>query len=350
MAKVLILGAGVMGSAIAVPAADNGHHVRLVGTHLDEDIVAALKRDRAAHPRLNAPLPDSIQPLSIAELQPEHFDDSDLVIIGVSSPGIGWACDRLGEMMREPRPIALVTKGLAPQGNAVPLTYLESVPEALRRRGLAVTSIAGIGGPCIARELALRFPSAVVYTAAGAADADGLRRTLETTFYRVEVSEDMVGVEACAALKNFFAIGVSTVMSLHRLAPSDDAAKNPLAALFSQAVTEMARLSEWLGGRRETAYGLAGAGDLHVTVGGGRNSKLGLQLGTGLTVAQALDGPLRGETVEGVDTGRCLAPAFTDATNSGRLDGAAFPLTHALLAALTGDRPFTFDFAQLGRH
>ena len=104
MARVLILGAGVMGSAIAVPALDNGHQVTLVGTHLDGRIIEALRKDRNGHPKLNAPLPPSVQPLEIDALSEAHLRDADFVIVGVSSPGIDWATDKLKRFLTAPAP------------------------------------------------------------------------------------------------------------------------------------------------------------------------------------------------------------------------------------------------------
>jgi glycerol-3-phosphate dehydrogenase (NAD(P)+) len=95
--------------------------------------------------------------------------------------------------------------------------------------------------------------------------------------------------------------------------------------------------------------GLAGVGDLYVTVGGGRNGKLGACLGRGLRVTDALSGPLKGETVEGVDTGRSLAGAFQAAVGKGALAAAAFPLASSLISAITNDTLFAFDFESLGR-
>lgn len=350
MPRILILGAGVMGSAIAVPAADNAHDVTLVGTHLDGDIIAALKADRGRHPRLGAPLPPGIEPLDIGELHAGHFETADLIILGVSSAGMPWAVEHLLRYMGAPKPIALVTKGLVGGGTERPRTYVESLPEALRRGGLSASPIIGIGGPCIARELAERRPTAVVYASDGDEPLRRIARWMRTSTYRVSTSADHIGVEACAALKNFYAIGVSAMWALHANphCPERPYAINPAAAVFTQAVKEMGRLVEWMGGQKETAVDLAGLGDLHVTVNGGRNSRLGLSLGQGMSVSEALSGPLNGETVEGVDTGRCLSRAFQAALGDGVFDASAFPLTQSLIGALVENAPFAFDFACLG--
>ncbi len=81
----MIHSAGVMGSAIAMPAADNGHHVRLVGTPLDAGIVAALKRPGGVHPKLDAPLPATVEPLAVEKLEPAHLRAADAIVVGVSS-------------------------------------------------------------------------------------------------------------------------------------------------------------------------------------------------------------------------------------------------------------------------
>ena len=98
MARVVILGAGMMGSALAVPLVDRGHDVRLVGTHLDEDIVAHLKRDRA-HPKLKLGLPREITPFAVAELA-EAAKDADAIALGVSSAGLAWATERIAPLVR----------------------------------------------------------------------------------------------------------------------------------------------------------------------------------------------------------------------------------------------------------
>ena len=376
MARIVILGAGVMGSALAVPAAASADNaVTLVGSPLDDDAVEAV-RARGHHPGLDAPLPDAIETLADGALDDGALRAADVVVIGVSSPGVGWARSRLERAGARPAALALVTKGLvASGGDDPPLTYADALPAALCS---APDGLVGIGGPCIARELALGFPTRVTFASRHRPSAEGLRNLLRTDAYRPAVGEDIVGVEACAALKNFLCIGISAMFSAHPL--GDSHAKNPLAALFNQGVQELASLAAWLrdasdahrvaggvgggpgsgagGGGTDgdarspdavpPAFDLAGAGDLHVTVGGGRNSRLGRLLGEGATIREALDGPMRGVTAEGVDTGRALSRGFRAACASGALDAARLPLTRAILDCVDDpERPFAFDFREL---
>ena len=264
---------------------------------------------------------------------------------GVSSPGIDWAAGRLRDAQAEPDLLALVTKGLVAWDGKV-RTYAHALPDAL---GRAVPRLVGIGGPCIARELAMGYPTRVSFAATEMAAAAKLRGLLQTSTYRIQVTSDLVGVEACAALKNFLCIGVSAMFAAYAL--DDGHAKNPVAALFNQAVLELAQLSDWIRGEPADAPGaafdLAGMGDLHVTVGGGRNSRLGRLLGEGQSLQTIQDGPMRGVTVEGVDTGRQLGPALHDACDAGVLDRRQLPLCLAILACIEHDARFTLDFKDL---
>src|SRR3954470_13554376 len=98
MSTLAILGAGVMGSALAMPLADNGHDVRLVGTHLDEAIVDEL-RATGVHPGLGRALPSSVRPYRLEEVE-SAFDGAEIVLSGVNSVGVEWAGEQLARLLR----------------------------------------------------------------------------------------------------------------------------------------------------------------------------------------------------------------------------------------------------------
>ncbi|MDQ6437477.1 glycerol-3-phosphate dehydrogenase [Mesorhizobium sp. LHD-90] len=344
MATILILGAGVMGSALSVPGADNGHDVLLAGTPLDDEAVRRMKKPGGVHPKLDHPLPDRVTPLAGDELTAAHVEAADIIVVGVSSPGIPWAVGRLNALTTRERPVAFVTKGLDRAGASLS-TLAESLPMQLP----GMKTFLGIGGPCIARELANRNPTASVYASAdGQSAAKAFAVLMATDYYRLSTTDDVTGVEACAALKNFFAIGVAAMQTRYPdAARADGQSKNPTAAAFTQAALEMARLCERFGGRRDTAFDLAGIGDLHVTVGGGRNSKLGHGLGLGRTVSDMMTKELAGETVEGIDTARMLSAWLEPAPGLDPLERTRFPLAMAIMDAVLQDKPFVFDFQNL---
>jgi glycerol-3-phosphate dehydrogenase (NAD(P)+) len=340
MSTILILGAGVMGSTLAVPAADNAHQVMLAGTPLDAEAISRLKQPVGVHPKLDEPLPSSVAILADEEVTPAHAEAADLIVVGVSSPGIPWAVNRLNELMRRNKPVAFVTKGLVRRGGGI-ATYAETLPDQVAH----MDAFIGIGGPCIARELANRYPTTSVYASRDRKAAALAASLMRSPYYRLAISDDVSGVEACAALKNFFAIGVSAMQTRYPdKTRADGQAKNPTAAAFTHATREMADLCEHIGGRRETAFDFAGIGDLHVTVGGGRNSRLGHFLGAGRVVSDVMAKELAGETVEGIDTARVLATLFDRVSSSPALRHERFPLTLAILRALLSDTPLAFDF------
>src|SRR3954451_13474576 len=115
MAIVVILGSGVMGSALAVPLADNGHDVRLVGTHLDGAITNAI-RSTGVHPGLDRELPAAVRAYQLEELE-GAFEDAEIVLSAVSSAGVGWAGERLAALLRPGQLVIAIAKGVVAREN-----------------------------------------------------------------------------------------------------------------------------------------------------------------------------------------------------------------------------------------
>ena len=340
MSSVTILGAGVMGSAMCLPACDRGADVRLVGTHLDRDIIGSVKASRH-HPKLNVTLPAAVKAFHHEEFATALGSDTGLIVLGVSSAGIGWAIDRLCETLTAPVPVVMITKGLHPEQASLTALPDHVAIEVKRRKGFDL-SIAAIGGPCIAGELAVRRHTGTVIASHDAAFAQRLCAMLETDYYHPRASTDVIGVEVCAAFKNFFAIAVGWAAgSLEKLPATGNRAFNHNAAaiIFGQAITELMQLTRALGGSEDSVWGMPGAGDLYVTSQAGRNSRLGNNLGRGLTYQQTRDGPMQGDTIEGAELGVAVAGALAAMMQSGKLDKARLPLTRALLRTLTNDTP-----------
>jgi glycerol-3-phosphate dehydrogenase (NAD(P)+) len=344
MTRILVLGSGVMGTAITRPMADRGFEVTLVGTHLDRDLVAAMQATRA-HPRLGAGIPDRVTLVDDRAMAEAFAIPHDLVVVGVSTPGIDWAADRLAEHLGFDAPVVLLTKGIDDEADGIGI-----LPDRLARRlaaaGRPARAIGGIGGPCIAGELAVGRPTASAIAFAEAGLAGRWAGLLTTDTYQLRPSDDLVGLEVCAALKNFYAIGVGTAAGTLERQPAENGAamNNPTASLFTQALAELEILVRAAGGRAETVWGLPGTGDLHVTCQAGRNSRLGRLMGSGLSYRSAMTGPLAGETVEGTLVGAALVPALEALERRGLVDPADLPLTRAIVAAVTTDAPLAADW------
>ena len=343
MARITIIGAGVMGTSIAVPALDNGNTVTLVGSPLDDAIIETMQGGDA-HPKLDRPLAGEVTYRRQDELTTDHLQASDIVLLGVSSAGIPWILDYLLGFGVPISKLMMITKGLDVTEDGGVRTLPPRVAETLAPLG--PMAVIGVGGPCIARELSNRAQTAVVFGYTDRSAAVFCQKAFGTDYYHIRPTADLTGVEANAPLKNFMAIGVAATWSRYPDPIKDNTRQmNPTAAVFEQAVHELALLTQWLGGNPMTALRLAGAGDLFVTVNAGRNSRLGLRLGAGDSVCEALEGPLKGETVEGVDTGRALGPGLYKAWQKDPVLAAEMPLTRALLNAILHDQPFNFDMS-----
>ncbi len=348
MAIVTVLGAGMMGTALCYPISDAGNTVRLVGTHLDEAWVDAMKRERV-HPKLGVPLPERVTPFSLAELE-SALDGVDIVAVGVSSAGVRWAAQTLGPLLRASTPVIAVTKGLEESSPGVlrilPEVFRDALPDRLQHS----IAPAAIGGPCIAGELARRIPTAVVFTGRDRPTLERLAAAFSTPYYHVRVSTDPVGVEVCAALKNAYAMAVGIGAGVHEragLPPGPVAHHNYESAIFAQACIEMTRLVRALGGDSDQVANLAGAGDMLVTCSGGRSSRLGKLLGSGLTFQQARD-RMPGDTLESADVVRVVGGALHAMAARGALQPHAMPLMRHLheviVQGATVDMPFQAFF------
>ena len=134
MEKILILGAGAMGSAFAFPCADNGHQVSLIGTHLENEFINAINKKKKLHPSLNCNLPTNVEVERFEKFNDIVKNNVDLIVIAVNSKGIDWVADTLGKKIRDETPILLLTKGLSLINNKYK-TLAEKLDELLLKNG-----------------------------------------------------------------------------------------------------------------------------------------------------------------------------------------------------------------------
>ena len=88
MKKVVIIGAGAMGSAFAVPLIENKNNVTIVGTHLENELIDSIISNNQIHPTLKTKLPKEIKFGRFEKLQTILEKDLDIIVCGVSSVGI----------------------------------------------------------------------------------------------------------------------------------------------------------------------------------------------------------------------------------------------------------------------
>ena len=206
MTTVAVLGSGIMGSALAIPLADNGHEVRLVGTHLDREIIDSVKASRI-HPGLGLEMPGTVSAHQLEDAA-EAFDGAEIILSGVNSFGVHWAGEQLASLLEPGRLLIAIAKGMEAddEGNLriLPEVLAEPLPEETR----AQVACSAIIGPSIAGEVAVRRDTCVVFAGPDQVALDRLAKTFRTGSYHVWTTTDLLGAEICAAMKNCYALSV----------------------------------------------------------------------------------------------------------------------------------------------
>ena len=250
MARIVVLGAGLAGSAFCVPLADQGHEVSLVGTPVDRQVIEALAQG-GFHPRLGVRLPPSVTPLPHERLAEALRGDVALVVIAVSTAGVPWAAEQLaaalaGSRAADPpgdqgaRGRGRRDPGAADAGRG---RAAGAAPRAFRRRRHR-RPVPGPRAGGAARDRGGDRPPR-------SGGPPGLIDLVSAPYYHVRPSTDVVGVEACAALKNLVVMAVGAVMGqLEVVGEAANGARmhNAAAAVFSQALGELEHLVHALGG------------------------------------------------------------------------------------------------------
>jgi glycerol-3-phosphate dehydrogenase (NAD(P)+) len=311
--QITILGAGGMGTAVAVLLARSGHRVRVWAR--DPDFIARVRQDREnARYLAGIPLPESIQWTSDPA---EGCRGASLLIAAIPSEYLRGTLRSISDAIPPGIPAVSVVKGIEQQTFARPSQIIR---DELGKRPIAILS-----GPSHAEEIARGLPTSVVVAGEDSTLNVLVRETLNTDRFRVYSNPDAIGVELGGALKNV--IGVASGIC-DGLGFGD----NAKAGLLTRGLAEMSRFGSALGARPATFLGLAGVGDLITTCFSpfGRNRALGERIGRGETLAQ-----IQGSTpkvAEGVPTCRSVDAMALDR-------GIEMPITSALRHILFDGKP-----------
>ena len=288
MAKIVILGAGSMGTAFSYPCSDNNHDVTIIGSHLEDDFIDLINSQKK-HPILDCGIAKNVKFLKLKNLSEEINKKVDLIVVAVISKGIEWASLQLCKVLKNNVPILILTKGLSTHNNNYEI-FAHKMQRILREKGIKKTNISAAGGPCLAKGLATKVHTSVVFANTDINVVNEIKKMVSTDYYHISTTDDVIGVEVCAAIKNIFSMGIGSTKDL-----------NAAAGLIQQSIDEMIIFTEKLKGKKETVIGLAGIGDLYVSADGGRNSKMGKYLGQGLTFQEAKKTKMQNVTVEGAE-------------------------------------------------
>ena len=344
MAKIVIIGAGAMGSAFALPCLDNNHDTNIVGTHLENEFIDKIKSNKNLHPALNVNIPESIKIFKFDNFNELFKSNVDLIVLGISSKGIEWVSDQLNTIAKNKKlpNILMLTKGLSIHENKYEL-LVDKLKRLLKSKGIINVNISAVGGPCLASGLANRIHSSVVIANEDIKIASKISKMLNTNYYHTTSSEDLIGVEVSAAIKNIFSMAVGAAKGLCSNNTSDEIREknylNTASALIKQSIYEMEIFVEHLKGKKETVKGLAGLGDLYVSSGGGRNAKMGSYIGEGFTFSEAKKTKMQKVTIEGAD----LAVEIAKKVNED-FDEKKLPLMLAMINAISNDKKLELNW------
>lgn len=182
-----------------------------------------------------------------------------------------------------------------------------------------------VSGPNLAREIAIKQPTATVVAGTDVQAADMLAAATASNYFRPYTNPDVVGVELCGAFKNVIAAGVGVTAGL-------GFGHNTTATVITRGLAEITRLGVALGANPDTFSGLAGMGDLIATCASplSRNHTLGAHIGRGLTLSEAIE--RTGGTAEGVQSSLSIQELA-------RAHGVDVPICDAVVDMLHHEQP-----------
>ncbi len=265
---IAILGAGSWGTAVAIHLAQAGNRVLLWGH--DPQHLRDLAEERCNKRYLPAaPFPPSLIPNDNLDA---CLTKASQVIIAVPSHAFSTL---LANLQKPAAGIAWLTKGLDPVSHKL-------LSQLVAEKWGESFPIAVISGPSFAREVAQFLPTALTVAGNNPHYLQTMRTILHQDNMRAYLTDDVIGVQLCGAVKNVLAIACGISDGLNYGA-------NAKAALITRGLAEMSRLGIQLGARQETFMGLAGVGDLVLTCTDdqSRNRRFGLLLGQEVSIADA---------------------------------------------------------------
>ncbi|HEY6488453.1 MAG: NAD(P)H-dependent glycerol-3-phosphate dehydrogenase [Terracidiphilus sp.] len=290
MSRVVVLGAGAWGTAIALSLYRRGGHEVTLWSHSEDEA----EQIASAHENVlflpGFPLPERL--VVTADGAPIRL--AEILVSVIPSEFLRPTLARVRPFLHNGQFILSATKGVE---DISFLRMTQVISEILEPAGVLL-SIGALSGPSFAVEVARGQPTAVTVAFSDPQIASLVQQEFSSETLRLYTSTDVIGVELGGALKNTIAIAAG-------IAAGVGLGYNSAAALMTRGIAEITRLAVACGGQRETLAGLSGVGDLVLTCTGSlsRNRTVGEGLGKGRKLAEILES-LGGKVAEGVRTTR----------------------------------------------
>jgi glycerol-3-phosphate dehydrogenase (NAD(P)+) len=265
---IAILGAGSWGTAVAIHLVHVGHRVLLWG-HTPRHITLMTKDRTNTQYLPDISFPETLIPSSDLTT---CIKEADYVIIAVPSHAF---TSLLSQIKTAPKGLTWITKGIDP------LTH-QLLSQLVAHQFGKEFPVAVLSGPSFAKEVAQHLPTALTLAGNNLSYQKSIHQLVHHKNIRVYLSDDLIGVQLCGAVKNVLAIacGISDGLGY---------GANAKAALITRGLAEMNRLGLSLGAKQDTFLGLAGVGDLVLTCtdNQSRNRRFGLLLGQNTAIEEA---------------------------------------------------------------
>ena len=213
MKKILIIGAGAMGSAFSIPCLENKNDVSLIGTFLENDLIKSLKEKNNYHPALDINLPKHLNIERHDQLGKLTQDAVDVIVAGISSIGIEWFAKEISKFYKKKTSIILLTKGLAVENDHL-ITLSEKLENILKKNGHEEINISSVKGPCLASGLAHKMRTSTVIANENIKKAQKIQNLISTEYYKCEITDDVPGVEFSSAIKNIYSMLIGAAEGL----------------------------------------------------------------------------------------------------------------------------------------
>lgn len=282
--KFSIMGGGAWGTTLGQLLTDNGHEVLIY----DIKDMHVEKINHHLHPFFDTTLPQSMRATSNFK---EVIDYSSTYLLSVPTKVVRDVLKKMNTYLSQPSTFINVSKGIEPltSKRVSEIVNEEITPEYFK--GFVVLT-----GPSHAEEVILRKLTLLVTASDDQQLASDMQHIFSNDAYlRVYTSNDLIGCEVGGAVKNAIAVisGACTGLGL---------GENARAAVITRGIVEIVRIVEVMGGKKETAFGLTGVGDLIVTASSenSRNFSAGKKLGQGFSIDQIYKE--QKQTIEGIRT------------------------------------------------
>jgi glycerol-3-phosphate dehydrogenase (NAD(P)+) len=286
--KIAVIGAGSWGTTLANHLARKGLSVNLWVR--EEQVFEQIKNERMN--KVFLPGMELVPQLKPARSYEEAVLDRELILLVVPSHVYREVLTGLKPYLRAEIPLMSATKGIE---NKTLMLMSQVAEDVLKKEYMERFAI--LAGPSFAKEVYNKKPTAVTIACRALDHAKVLQDLFYTEYFRVYISEDLIGSQVAGALKNVIAIAAGAADGLQ-------VGHNARAALITRGLAEIARLAVAMGANPHTLAGLSGMGDLVLTCTGdlSRNRTVGLKIGSGMSLDE-ITGSMN-MVAEGIKTAR----------------------------------------------